>query len=615
MVFSNDGTCLVSGSQGAVISISDLSTGDRVGGPLKGHKAAITAVIFNPNDTRIYSSSRDHSIRIWDAKTRRSIKVMQTSDEVSSMALSPDGKRLISGWNSGITLWDARHGVAIYAIPNAHDGPVRAVGFSPDGRKVVSASQDKSIALWDATDDWKSYDVGGSSLRGHSSAVTSVAFLKGGRRLVSSSKDKTLRIWDTETGKTAIGPLEGHADIVSCVAVHRSCIASCSHDGTFRIWDAGSGALVLGPIPAHGGQWLYWIAYSRDGTRIATAGQDNCAILWDADTGAPLHKMVGHSAPVTCVAFAEDGTRLVSGSKDKNIHIWNTASGIRLGEPLAGHTACVSAVCFSSNGKRVFSSSADRTIRIWDLDTRASVIELLPSELLAQLPGSPLRGHTDSVISVAFLPDGRRLVSSSADKTLRIWDIETGNAVIGPLVGHTDLDVVLCVAFSEDGTRLVSGSWDETVRIWDVASGECIGEPYTEHTSEVTAVCFSPDDTHIFSSSCDRTIRIWDAETRALIVEPLQMDDSVICMAPSPDGKRLVSGSIKGKIAMWDAQTGAAIPTAIEGHKDCVNSVAFSPDRRKIASASEDKMIALWDATDDWKRWDIDDEDVEKDDD
>ncbi|KZV93902.1 WD40 repeat-like protein [Exidia glandulosa HHB12029] len=308
-------------------------------------------------------------------------------------------------------------------------------------------------------------------LRGHTDEVCAVTFLPDGRRLVSSSTDKTVRIWDIESGKTVIGPLVGHTDLVRCVAVHGSRIASCSWDGTFRVWDADSGKLVLGPITAHQGKKVYRIAYSKDGTHIATAGADERAAIWDANTGVRWRELVGHT------------------------------------------------------------------------------------------------------------------------------------------------HVVLCVAFSEDGTRLVSGSWDETVRIWDVASGECIGEPLTGHTRMVTAVCFSPDGKRVFSSSYDGTIRIWDAETRALIGEPLRMDGSVACMALSPDGKRLVSGSRRGKIAMWDALTGAAIPMPFKDHKGWVNSVAFSPDGRKIASASSDKTIALWDATDDWKRWDIDDEDVEKDDD
>ncbi|KZV92913.1 WD40 repeat-like protein [Exidia glandulosa HHB12029] len=308
-------------------------------------------------------------------------------------------------------------------------------------------------------------ELPGSPLRGYTNIVLCVSFLSDGRRLVSSSKDMTLRIWDVETGKSVIGPLVGHTNAVSCAAVHGSRIASSSHDGRFRIWDANSGKLVLGPI--HGARNSQcWITYSRDGTRIATAGWNNCAAIWDAKTGVQLREMVGHTDGVTCVAF------------------------------------------------------------------------------------------------------------------------------------------------SDDGTRLVSASYDKTIRIWDVASGECIGEPLTGHTNPVRAVCFSPDN-RIFSSSNDRTILIWDAEARVRIGEPLRMDDWVTCMALSPSGKRLVSGSDSGEIALWNAATGAAIPTRFKGHEAAVTSVAFSPDGRMIASASEDKTVRLWDATNDWKRWNIDDEDVE----
>ncbi|KZV93899.1 WD40 repeat-like protein [Exidia glandulosa HHB12029] len=736
----------------------------------------------------------------------------------------------------------------------------------------------------------------GSPLRGHTSTVYSVAFLSDGLHVVSSSWDMTLHIWDIGTGQMVISPLKGHSGTVPCIAAHGSRIASCSYDGTFRLWDASSGKKILGPITAHDGKYVEGIAYSRDGTCIATGGGNNRATLWDANTGVHLCEMAGHTNWVMCVAFSEDGTRLASGSKDTTVRIWDIVSGKCIGEPLTGHTSWVHAVCFSRDDKRIFSSSADRTIRVWDAETRALIfdplkmdhrvlsmalspdgnrlvsgsdtgriamwdaesgaaipipfqerrervwslafspdgrtiasaslnnvalwdttddwrryelgddakhlVELLKCEippvfsnedllalstltgshygratlcsihadvgfrdrratalrLLASLSvqlahdgslithspsavdsanvvittiealklrlppldlrpvarallphdinltgglmeklstpeiGSPLRGHTYAVSSVAFLPDSHRLVSSSQDGTVRIWDTQTGETVIGPLEGHTSnvlcvavhgsritscsydgtfrvwdadsgelilgpitahdskdvhciaysrdgtqiatagednraaiwdantgaalhemvghTDWVMCVAFSEDGTRLASGSKDTTVRIWDVVSGERIGEPLTGHKDWVHAVSFSRDGRRIFSSSGDETIRIWDAETRALIVEPLRMDETILSMALSPDGKRLVSGSWSGKIAMWDAETGAAIQTPFRDHGAPVWGLAFSPDGRKIASASKDKTIALWDATDDWKRYDIDDEDA-----
>ncbi|KZV93918.1 WD40 repeat-like protein [Exidia glandulosa HHB12029] len=184
-----------------------------------------------------------------------------------------------------------------------------------------------------------------------------------GRRLVSSSYYTSLRVWDIKTGKTVMGPLKGHSN-VHCVAVHGSHIASCSDDGTFRIVDADSGELVLGPITAHNGKWVNWIAYSRDGSHIATGGGDNRAVLWNANSGVQVRELVGHAAP--------DGTRLVSGSQDGTVRIWDVSSGECIGKPLTGHRARghdeqVLAVAFSPDGRRIASASEDRTIALWDV--------------------------------------------------------------------------------------------------------------------------------------------------------------------------------------------------------------------------------------------------------
>ncbi|KAF5373835.1 hypothetical protein D9758_000999 [Tetrapyrgos nigripes] len=239
-------------------------------------------------------------------------------------------------------------------------------------------------------------------------------------------------------------------------------------------------------------------------------------------------------------------------------------------------------ISISSDGGRIVSGSDDRTVRIWDAQTGTAI-------------GEPLQGHEDQVRSVAFSPDGARIVSGSSDRTVRIWDAQTGAAIGEPLQGHEDW--VQSVAFSPDGAKIVSGSYDRTVRIWDAQTGTAIGEPLQGHEHWVQSVAFSPDGARIVSGSSNRTVRIWNAQTGTAIGEPLQgHEDEVRSVAFSPDGARIVSGSSDRTVRIWDAQTGTAIGEPLQGHEHWIQSVAFSPDGARIVSGSSDSTVRVWDA-------------------
>jgi WD40 repeat protein len=165
---------------------------------------------------------------------------------------------------------------------------------------------------------------------------------------------------------------------------------------------------------------------------------------------------------------------------------------------------------------RALSLAHDKTIRVWDARTGDTV-------------AGPFEGHTDSVSSVAFSPDGMCIVSGSFDKTIRVWDACTGDTVAGPFEGHTDL--VWSAAFSPDGTRIVSGSKDKTIRVWDARTGDTVVGPFEGHIGQVRSVAFSPDGTRIVSSSWDQTIRVWDAQTGDPVAES-PTDISVIASPP-----------------------------------------------------------------------------------
>ena len=244
---------------------------------------------------------------------------------------------------------------------------------------------------------------------------------------------------------------------------------------------------------------------------------------------------------------------------------------------LQGHTEYVTSVAYSPNGSRIASGSADDTVRIWNVATGEPV-------------GHPLQGHTSLVTSVAYSPNGSRIASGSWDRTVRIWDAATGEPVGAPLQGHAG--VVDSVAYSPDGTHIVSGSWDKTVRIWDAATGGLV-RTLAGHTDKVFSVAYSPDGTHIVSGTWDNHVRIWNAATGGLVRTLAGHTDNVLSVAYSPDGKQIASGSEDRTVRIWDAATGALLHT-LQGHTSLVSSVAYSPDGAQIASGSFDKTVRIW---------------------
>jgi WD40 repeat protein len=244
---------------------------------------------------------------------------------------------------------------------------------------------------------------------------------------------------------------------------------------------------------------------------------------------------------------------------------------------LEGHTHWVLAVAVSPDGRTIVSGSHDRTVKVWEAESG----RLLRS----------LEGHTGGVNAVAVSPDGRTIVSGSLDRTVKVWEAQSGR-LLRSLEGHTDW--VLAVAVSPDGRTIVSGARDSTVKVWEAQSGRLL-RSLEGHTDSVTAVAVSPDGRTIVSGSRDRTVKVWEAESGRLLRSLEGHTHWVLAVAVSPDGRTIVSGSWDNTVKVWEAESGRLL-RSLEGHTHWVRAVAVSPDGRTIVSGSWDNTVKVWEA-------------------
>jgi eukaryotic-like serine/threonine-protein kinase len=293
-------------------------------------------------------------------------------------------------------------------------------------------------------------------------------------------------------------------------------------------------AMPLFTYPGHT-DWVWSVAWSPDGKRIASASADTTAQVWDATNGDHPDVYRLHSNTIYSVSWSPDGSRIASAGYDKTVQVWDSTFGDHF-YTYAGHADWVWSVAWSPGGKRIASAGGDRTVQVWDaFDGRHPYI---------------YRGHTDSVYAVAWSPDGKRIASAGEDGTVQIWDPVAENLLYTFRLYDTTM---WSIAWSPDGKRIASANNNNTVQVWNTTDGSyqfILGG----HTDFVYGVAWSPDGKYIASASGDKTVRVWDTSNGHHISTYTGHSDSVRSVSWASDSKRVASASWDKTVQVWQMQ-------------------------------------------------------------
>jgi WD40 repeat protein len=503
----------------------------------------------------------------------------KVSGKVQSAVFSRDGHYVLTGDADGaVKIWEADTGILKKSF-YGHVLGVYSVAWSPNGRYIASGSWDNTIKIWDADISSGTREL--NSLR-HENEVYSVAFSPDSRLLVSSSPDKTIRIWDVANGRE-ISVLRGHETTVSSVAFspNGERIVSASADRTIIIWDTETGVKVR-TLTGHT-DVVMSATWSPNGKYIVSTSWDMTVRIWDAETGY-LVRVIGNGVyndQVADAKFSPDGRRIatVGGFRslnDKGVIIYSVATGVEI-RRFSEHSDTIVSVEWDSDSKRIVTASYDSTAKIYNSETGECI--------------RTLAGNTEILRHAVLSKDGKRLVTGSVGNKVNIWNAETG--VLERSLEF--VDKVHTVAISPDGSKIAVGGRSAQINIWDLETGNEL-PPLRGHRNAVFDLVFHPEGRYLISASGDGTIRIWDV---VMGWEPEVLyghEDTVLSLALSTDGRRLVSGSYDSTVRIWEwTNKGSySLLTTFIGLRNQVNSVAVSSDGKKAVSGSRDGIVGYY---------------------
>lgn len=584
LAFSPKDQFLASGSIDNTVRVWQVSTGKEVQ-RFGGHDPWVTSAVYSPDGNTLASAGADKVIRLWDVEAGKLIRDFKGhGGPVSCLQFSrkgdilASGSGVISGGDRTLRLWEVQTGRELSVI--RHKDQVRSLAFAPDGKSILSGSEDGAVTLWDVqTGDMRRQFEG---LDKHVRWIR-VAFSPDGQQVAAGAgqREPTLLIWDVETGKQ-IHKLQGHSHFFLtslAFSPDGKLLASGSLNYEYGrssvfLWNAKTGKETRRfNQPKHG---VSSLAFSHDG-KVLAAGS-NCSIhLWQVETGKELHADEAHGEMVMSVRFSPAGKHVATGGFDGSVRLWDANTGKHL-RKLADHPSGVPFLTFSRDGKRLVHVGTES--RVFDLHAGKEIMRLPAGE----------NSHF-----IGLIDDGHVAVQYDNEGKMHLWATADGKhlGAIGVKSGRF-------VAASRDGKTIAFGSRGPTIQLWDVSekklirSFKVIDDDVSVGGSEVRLAAFSPDGTSMgIVTEVSRSASLWDVSTGKLLRRFSYGEHEVFSLAFSPDGTLLALGNWDNTVKVFETASSKQ-RAHFAGHQSHIYSLAFSPDGKSLASASSDSTVLLW---------------------
>ncbi len=555
----------------------------------------INTLIFSPDGRTLIAADRNGEVLLWDRELWEKTVYLPASSEgiaasaageyfAGTLALSPDGTIFftVQGEEGTVSGRD-QAGQELFSF--VYGAPVYATAVSPDGRFLAVGGFKASVSIFDLGARQLTADLANDY-----EYISNLAFSPDSKTLVISYErpGNVIKAWDTASWQEtatldqATERFDYH-DLVFSPDGTELVIVS-TRDPEIQFLDLATRQVVRG-FPEHT-RASYQVVFSPDEKLLASAGDDGTVRFWDLQTGANI-KTIRTSGEAGTAAFSPDGALIAFSVWGKGVEVWAAPTGMANGSlaispdtveevellrTLGGHSDRVQALAFSGDGDYIASSSQDRTIKLWDVRSGQEVHVFQAREMA--------KGD------IAFSPDGSLFASPDT-----IWDVESGQVVHSLEPGR---QVPGPVAFSPDGSLFAVALANQPIKLWDVAGGQLVRTFERQADNLARSIEFSPDGTLLAAGGNGGTVRLWDVESGQIIGTFEHGTESHIHgVAFSPDGSMLASCSTDSTVRLWGVASGQAIWTL--AHGDGLYGVAFSPDGRLLASAGCDRTVKLWD--------------------